>query len=172
MSRRLRGLLIAASALLVLAAAGAGGVWHFARIYLSSPGPLRQNAVVDLPRGGGVSANAARLAGAGAIDHSLAFASPARSLHQDRALKAGEYELAPGMSPEAIIALLESGKVLLHPVQVPEGLTVREIYALLQASEVLTGDLPPLPPEGNLMPSTYLVPRGEPRAKLVERMRV
>jgi UPF0755 protein len=171
MSHRLRGPLIAAAALLVLVGAGAGGAWYFARAYLASPGPLRQNTVVDLPRGDGVAAIAGRLAAVGAIDHPLAFAALARSLDKDRALKAGEYELAPGMSPEAIIALLESGKVLLHPVQVPEGLTVREIYALLQASEVLTGDLPPLPPEGSLMPSTYLVPRGEPRAKVVERMR-
>ena len=85
-------------------------------------------------------------------------------LDKDRALKAGEYAVEPGMSPEAIIALLESGKVVLHPVVVPEGLTVHEVYGLLAAADVLAGELPPLPPEGSLMPETYLVPRDEPRA--------
>jgi len=75
------------------------------------------------------------------------------------------------MSPDAILALLESGKVVLHPVAVPEGLTVHEVLALLAASDVLSGDLPPPPPEGTLLPDTWLVPRGEPRTAIVERMR-
>jgi UPF0755 protein len=110
------------------------------------------------------------LARADAINHPLAFVALARALGKDRALKAGEYAIEPGMSPEAIIALLESGKVVLHPIVVPEGLTVTEVYGLLAASDVLTGELPPEPAEGTLMPDTYLVPRDEARPDLVARM--
>ena len=166
----LRRLLIAVAVLLVLGLGAAGTTLYLAKGYLRGPGPLQQPTIVDLPRGAGVSAIAARLDAAGAIEHPLAFVALARTQAKDRTLKAGEYELAPGMSPEAIMALLESGKVVQHPVAVPEGLTVREVYALLQASDLLSGDLPPLPPEGSLLPDTYLVPRGEPRAKVVERM--
>ena len=165
-----RRLLLAAAVVLAFALGAAGAGWHLAMGYLRGPGPLQHATIVDLPRGAGVSAIAARLAAAGAIEHPLAFVALARTQAKDRALKAGEYELAPGMSPEAIMALLESGKVIQHPLAVPEGLTVREVYALLEASDLLAGDLPPLPPEGSLLPDTYLVPRGEPRAKVVERM--
>jgi UPF0755 protein len=86
-------------------------------------------------------------------------------------LKAGEYALEPGMSPAAIMALLKSGKVVLHPVAVPEGLTVHEVLDLLAAADILSGDLPPPPAEGSLLPDTWLVPRGEARTAMVERMR-
>ena len=171
MAVRLRHVLIAAGVLLAVAGAVAGGAWHWATGYLAAPGPLAAPATIDLPRGTGVSAIAARLATAGAITHPWAFSALARLTGRDRGLKAGEYALEPGMSPAAILALLESGKVVQHPVPVPEGLTVREVFAILAASDVLSGDLPPLPPEGSLLPDTWLVPRGEPRARMVDRMR-
>ena len=171
MPRALRLILVGAVILLVLATAGAGGAWWWSTRYLAQPGPLAAPVTVDLPRGIGVNTIAARLAEVGAIAHPRAFALLARATGRDRALKAGEYALEPGMSPDAILALLESGKVLLHPVAVPEGLTVHEVMGIVAAAEVLTGDLPPVPPEGTLLPDTWLVQRGETRAALVERMR-
>ena len=171
MPRLLRLLLIGAGLLIVLSTAGAGGAWWWAQSYLGFPGPLAQPAVVELPRGTGVGGIAARLAEAGAIEHPRAFALLARLAGRDRRLQAGEYALEPGMSPDAILALLESGRVVQHAVAVPEGLTVHEVFALLAAAEVLSGDLPPEPPEGTLLPDTWLVRRGEPRAELVARMR-
>jgi UPF0755 protein len=156
---------------LAVSTLAAGGGWYLAQHYLRAPGPALAPLVVDLPRGSGLTAIASRLADAGAIEHPLAFAALAQASGKDRSLKAGEYAIEPGMSPEAIMGLLKSGKVLLHPVSVPEGLTVREVYAALQASTVLSGELPPLPTEGSLMPETYLVPRDEPRASIVQRMR-
>lgn len=166
----LRRLFVAAIALVALAALAAGGAWLYADRYWRSPGPLQEQAVVVMPRGGHVGTLAQRLAEAGAIEHPWLFEALARLTGRDRGLKAGEYAIQPGMSPLAILALVESGKVLLHPIAVPEGLTVQEVYALLTASPVLAGELPPPPPEGTLLPETYLVPRDEPRAKLVERM--
>ena len=171
MAARLRLVLFAAAALLSLAAGAAGAAWFWAQDYLAAPGPLTSATVVDLPRGSGVPAIAGRLTAAGAIEHPWVFAALARVTGKDRSLKAGEYALPPGMSPAAVMALLESGKVVQHPVPVPEGLTVREVYAILAAADVLSGEMPPLPPEGSLLPDTYLVPRGEPRAQVVERMR-
>lgn len=171
MAARLRLVLIAAGVSLSLAAGASGAAWFWAQDYLASPGPLPSRTVVVLPPGSGVTAIAGRLTAAGAIEHPWAFAVMARVTGRDRSLKAGEYMLEPGMSPDMVMALLETGKVVQHPVQVPEGLTVREVYALLANADVLGGELPELPAEGSLMPDTYLVPRGEPRARLVERMR-
>jgi UPF0755 protein len=168
-ARRGRLPALLAAAVLLLAGVAAGG-WWTAQHYFEAPGPLSQPAVVQLPRGSGLVQIAQALAEVGAIEHPRLFALLARLSGRDRALKAGEYALSPGISPQDILALLESGRVLLHPIAVPEGLTVPEIYALLQASPVLSGALPPPPPEGSLLPETYLVPRGEPRARVVERM--
>jgi UPF0755 protein len=169
--RWLRLLLVGTGLLVVLAmAVGVGGLW-WATGYLTAPGPLSAPASVELPRGTGVGAIAARLKEAGAIEHPRAFALIARLTGRDRALKAGEYALEPGMSPDTILSLLESGKVVLHPIAVPEGMTVHEVMALVGAADMLTGDLPPNPPEGTLLPDTWLVSRGDTRAELVERMR-
>jgi UPF0755 protein len=170
-ARWARRLLTLVAAALVVGAGAAGAGWYLAQDYLRSPGPLQAETVVELPRGSGVAAIAARLAAAGAIEHPWAFVALARLTGRDRGLQAGEYVVQPGMTPEAVMALLESGRVLLHPVAVPEGLTVHEVYESLRASEVLSGDLPEPPPEGSLLPETYLVPRGEERARVVERMR-
>lgn len=158
-------------AFVLLALMLAGGGWLLADRWRHAPGPLREPAVVQLPRGSGMAAVSAELARVGAVEWPELLTLLARLTGEDRGLKAGEYQLVPGMSPAEILALFRSGKVLLHPISVPEGLTVQEVYALLARNDVLAGELPPLPAEGSLLPETYLVPRGETRAALVERMR-
>jgi len=138
--------------------------------WLDSPGPLAEERLVRIPRGG-LDAIVRTLEEAGAVEPGWAFALAARLLGKDRTLKAGEYRIAARASPRAILELLESGRVVLHRITVPEGLTTAEIHELLAASEVLDGPLPPPGPEGTLLPETWLVPRGEPRARLLERMR-
>ncbi|HET6469929.1 MAG TPA: endolytic transglycosylase MltG [Geminicoccaceae bacterium] len=166
----MRRVLAAFALLIFLGAAGLAGGWLWLQHYLTAPGPLAQETVVLLPRGTGVAGIAARLAEAGVIRHPLAFQLSARLSGRDRRLQAGEYAFAAGASPDAVLAKLESGDAVLHRITLPEGLTVREIYAVLEASPVLAGELPPPPPEGSLLPDTWLVPRDEPRARIVERM--
>src|SRR5512141_185376 len=48
----------------------------------------------------------------------------------DRKVHAGEYELSPGMTPAEILAMLLNGHVLLHPLTIPEGLTIVQIADL------------------------------------------
>lgn len=126
--------------------------------------------MVQLPPGAGVQDIARQLEDAGAVSSALLFQLGARLEGRERQLKAGEYLLKVGLSPNAIIDMLRRGDVLLHKIAVPEGLTVKQIYGIVQQADVLAGDLPPPVPEGTLMPATYSVPRGEPRAKVVDRM--
>jgi UPF0755 protein len=167
----LRGLVRSLLFLLLLVAAAAAGGWFYLDYWLKQPGPLATAATVEFPTGTGVSGIAKRLAETGAVDSPLLFQLAVRRLGQERRLRAGEYALDPQMSPAAIIDRLVRGDILLHRIAVPEGRTVREVYAILETADMLTGDLPAPPPEGSLLPETYLVPRGEPRAKVVERMR-
>ena len=167
MQRLLGGLFF----LILLALAIAwGGLWWLKERYLIEPGPLRQATVVDLPQGTGVAAIAKRLEEAGAVGDALLFRLAARTSGHDRSLKAGEYRLEPGASPAAILALLESGKVLLHPLTLPEGITAAEAVRVIGAADALTGDLAERPHEGSLLPETYLFPRGTARSEAVRRM--
>ena len=52
-----------------------------------------------------------------------------------------------------------------------EGLTVAEIYQLLESVEALDGELPPPPEEGSLLPETYFYALGDSRDAMVRRMR-
>lgn len=139
--------------------------------WLDQPGPLASPATVILPRGAGSAAVTDRLVAAGIVDTPLLFRIGARLDGRDRRLKAGEYVFEPAASPRSVLAKIADGDVLLHRVGVPEGLTVKEVWAHLAESGVLGGELPSPPPEGTLLPETYLVPRGEPRSRVVERMR-
>lgn len=160
---------------LLLGTAVAGGAalgiaWIMLERWLQAPGPLAAPVTVVLPRGTGLADIAQRLGDAGVVDRPGRLAIAARLAKRDRALKAGEYAFAPGITPDEVLRLLETGRVVLHPVTVAEGLTVREVFALIAASPVLSGDLPPPPAEGSLLPETYLVPRDASRGRLVERM--
>lgn len=154
---------------LIIGLTSAGG-WAWLERWRELPGPHAARAVVELERGAGVRGIARRLAEAGVIDNALAFELAARLRGEARSLKAGEFAFEPGASPASIVAALASGRVLLHPVTIPEGRTVAEIADLLAAEPALAGELGLLPPEGALLPDTYLVPRGELRTRLIQRM--
>jgi UPF0755 protein len=92
-------------------------------------------------------------------------------LQKDQTLKAGEYEIKAGASMKDIMMLLESGKSILYSVSLPEGLTVKQMFARLAADEVLDGELPAtLPPEGSLRPDTYRFTRGTKREEIINQM--
>jgi UPF0755 protein len=56
-------------------------------------------------------------------------------------------------------------------VSLPEGLTVKQMFARLAADEVLDGELPAtLPPEGSLRPDTYRFTRGTKREEIINQM--
>ncbi len=166
----MRRLLLAAAVLLSLLA-GALFAYRAVQNYMARPGPLRAPVVVDIPRGSGLVEVSERLAAAQVIDRPWLFRLAVAVAGRDRNLKAGEYRFEPGMSPGQVLERIERGIVLLHRLTIPEGWTVAEVWARLEEAEFLSGPLPPPPPEGTLLPETYLFPRGTPRARVVERMR-
>ena len=138
-----------------VAAAVLGGRYYLGR-WMATPGPLAAPVTVVIPRGTGIDGIAVRLADAGAIDRLLLLRIAARIGDDAKGLQAGEYALKPGMSPAEILAKLRSGDVVLHPVTVPEGLTVAEAMAIIGNSPVLSGELPPVPGLWPMMRCTVL----------------
>jgi UPF0755 protein len=72
----------------------------------------------------------------GLIKSRSAFVLLGRSQSADRRIRAGEYELSAAMAPAEILAKLLSGQVVLHPITIPEGLTMVQIAALMEQHEV------------------------------------
>ncbi|MFO1037396.1 MAG: endolytic transglycosylase MltG [Geminicoccaceae bacterium] len=169
--RFLRRLLLFGLLLALLAGGAIAAGWWWLDHWLHTPNPLTAEAVVTIPKGSGLAAIADKLAEAGAVEDPRLLRLGARIAGKDRRLQAGEYAIEPGMTPLDILDRLERGQVMLHAVTVPEGLTVYEVYGLLAGSDVLSGELPPAPPEGTLLPDTYMVPRDQDRAALVAQMR-
>jgi UPF0755 protein len=148
-----------------------GGVaawfWHS----FNAAGPLRDEKVVVIPKGAGMSGIATVLADAGVIDNPVVFKLGARLTAEGLALHAGEFKFPASVSPRGAMRVLIEGKVVLHRVTVAEGLTVAEIYDVLSTQPDLEGPVPPKPPEGSLLPETYFFVLGDTRAQLVDRMR-
>ncbi len=158
--------LLAVSAL--LAAAGGAGWWLYREV--TAPGPLTRSRTLVVPPRTGLSGIAALLADNGVIRQALPFEIAAMVSGKGTALLAGEYEFPAGTSALAAADLLASGKTVQHRLTIPEGLSSAQIVALVRAAPALTGDIGQIPPEGALMPDTYVYSYGNTRAALLARM--
>lgn len=88
--------------------------------------------------------------------------------------KAGEYVLRPGVSLLAAFKLFASGKTLLHPLRIVEGMRYTDVLAQLKQAPALKQTLETLTPEslmqdlqrdaqhpeGRFFPDTYHIARG------------
>jgi len=167
--RRLRIILGSAAATLgiVLLLTVAGGLWAY-----QGPGPATDGGavrVVMLRRGAGVTEIAATLERSGAIRSKSLFAAAAQLTGATKSLKAGEYEFKSRASVASILRDIRDGKIVIHQVTIPEGMTSEAAVALLAARPDLTG-VAPAPPEGSILPETYQYERGEDRAAVLKRM--
>ena len=104
---------------------------------------------------------------AGVIDSAPLFSAMTLVDGKHGALKRGEYSFKAGVSMREVEQELLSGKVLLHPITLPEGLTSEQIVQRLRDNDVLVGDVKELPREGSLLPETYKFARGETRQALL-----
>ncbi len=85
-------------------------------------------------------------------------------------LRSGEYEFPKMRSLHSIIQKLIKGDILYHRLTIAEGLTTRDIRAILRAEPKLVGDLPRDILEGSLLPETYTFSRGSSRQDLIKDM--
>lgn len=172
---RLTGLLFG---LLFIIIAGvlvvAGGLWlswMWLQDEVAQTGPHQEEIVVTLPRGDGLIAIANRLEQYGVIDSADVFRVWVTIDGGDRELQAGEYAIPAGASMADIYEQLREGDTIQYLVTAPEGRTSAQIVRILNESEVLTGEIAEIPPEGTLLPETYSFHRGDSRQDILDRMR-
>lgn len=136
---------------------------------MQTPGPLAAEKLVYIAPGKSVKGIGVQLRDAGVIKNEAIFQLLARL--GNAGLKAGEYKFSPGITVRDAITLLQSGKTWQRRITIPEGLTVVEIIALLQAEPALTGEISlPLPAEGSLLPETYNFSYGDRQQDMIERL--
>jgi UPF0755 protein len=141
---------------------------------------------VDIPPNLGIVAIARRLADAGVIRSPVAFTALAALRGTARQLRAGEYDIPQNASTLQILEQVESGRVVQHTIVLPEGGSVAELAAGLEAAglapaddvirlardpvflRTLQIDAPSV--EGYLFPDTYQFVRGAPLEELLARM--
>ncbi|MCO5093229.1 endolytic transglycosylase MltG [Bosea sp. (in: a-proteobacteria)] len=161
------------SGLFTVALVGAGVVGAGIAIVSNqskTPGPLTSDRAVIIPKESGLTEIAALLEREGLIEHPLSFRIAAIVGGDWHKLKAGEYLFKARVSPQEILDIMSSGKVVEHSITVPEGLTSEQIVERLRANELLTGEIEQVPKEGSILPDTYRFPRGFSRKGIIDRM--
>lgn len=157
---------------------GIGALGAAAYRALQPASPSAAEIVVEIPRGSALRAVAAKLEAAGVIRSARAFALLARLQRRADALRAGEYALAPSLTPGEVLDRLAAGAVMTHRVVLPEGLRMEEIAARIEAAglgsaaDFLAVARDPASAvafgvegeslEGYLFPETYELARGVP----------
>jgi UPF0755 protein len=160
--------------LILLGVVAAGALAWWGHQWLKTPiASLTESTVFEVPKGASLRTVASTLNDQNLLDQPLIFTAWARITKRDHSLKAGEYQLTPGLTPIGLLDLLNSGNVLLHGITFIEGSTFADIRKLLAQSPDVRGEYasrspeeimralgqPDLHPEGQFFPDTYRFPR-------------
>ncbi|SMC35399.1 UPF0755 protein [Desulfocicer vacuolatum DSM 3385] len=156
---------------------------HFATTPLSTRGNTR---MVTIERGSVLKQISNHLYTRHLISNKLLFEAFVRLQKKSGAIKSGEYELSPAMSPAYILDLICQGKVKRYRITIPEGFTVAEIaqtiekkslgkkaefMALSQDSSLCrTLGIPADRLEGYLFPDTYYFEKATPTSRIITTM--
>ncbi len=132
-------------------------------------GGAPRDATVIIPEGASVARAAQIMEQAGAVESASGFLRNARLFGSDEPIKPGEYEVEAGDSDAEVLALLQSGRTRQRFVTIPEGMPSILVYERLMANPNLSGRIS-VPEEGSVLPDTYAIQKGEPRAAVLARM--
>lgn len=163
MLRALGGLL----ALVVLAAGGTVGGWMVWRQVVFQPGAMADGKAVVVPRGSTTQV-ADVLANAGVIDAPVLLRAAVLATWREGPVHAAEFMFPAHASLRQVLDILRNGRPVQHHLTIPEGLTAKQITALVSQAEAMTGEVPPIA-EGTVLPQTYDYEYGFDRGRLVAR---
>jgi UPF0755 protein len=160
--------------LLMLLAAGTVVLIHNR---MNAAGPLASSKAVTVPKGESAHEIAERLEREGFVTDRRMFMAgymlskvAGREDGRSLQLKAGDYLIPQAASARQILDILVEGKTITYKVTIPEGLTSEQIVERLKADTNLVGEITEVPPEGSLLPDTFILQRGASRQSVVDRM--
>lgn len=114
-------------ALILFIATGSCGWWFFSYVITPAPKQEKKSVIVIVPKGSSVSEIGQILAEQQLIKYDIRFLLLTRLQKSSSKLKAGEFILKTGQTPDKIIKKLVNPDVLQHAVTVPEGLRYVDI---------------------------------------------
>ncbi|MFQ6070633.1 MAG: endolytic transglycosylase MltG [Candidatus Aminicenantales bacterium] len=154
-------------------------VWEFSIPPRTSP----REAFFEIEKGMDVESIATSLKEEGVVKKKWPILFGYRLFYSPRSIKAGEYSFKLPLSSKKILETLIEGKIYLHPLTIPEGLTAAEIFDLLISqgfgdkeifSQLFTRtdlisslDNKAQNLEGYLFPETYHFPKGTSPQKII-----
>lgn len=154
---------------LVVICLSGGSVFSFYSL-LYEQNDVAESTVILVEKGENLNQIARRLKKDNLLNSIAVFKVAARLSGKSTQLKAGEYRIPARASAKEILDILVSGQTVVRRVTVPEGKTSRQIFDLLMQTPGLFGELPEPPPNGALLPETYVFSYGLPRKVILERM--
>jgi len=162
---------------------GLCGAYAYLQYYLDKPLALRTEQLIEVTPGSSLQLVARRLQEEVGLDYPRLFSFWASREGFDRAIRAGEFVISPGMSPRTALQHLLTGPLVQYPFTFIEGTTVRSALDALWESpklritlrnssdeEILAaigGEFPSL--EGALFPDTYFYTAGTTDLALLRR---
>lgn len=172
--RLLNGLLTFVLLMMVIV----GGLALFLKSQFDAPGPLEKPKVVVVPRGDGPVEIGARLERDGVVSDRRLFVATYLWIKfsawmggaKPVQLKAGDFEMVQNASTRHVVEVLSEGRTVSYKVTIPEGLTSFQIVERLKSDPNLNGDITAVPPEGSLLPETFVVQRGAQRQQVLDHM--
>lgn len=157
--------------LVVLVLLGASALFYFGKMQFDGQGPLTAETTFLVKRGAGIAEVSNSLENREIVSDARIFRYGMRTLGHENDLKAGEYAIPAGASMRDVMNILISGKSIMYPLTIPEGLTVKQIFDRISADPTLVGDMPKdMPPEGSLFTDTLNFTRGTTRSEIIDRM--
>jgi len=157
--------------LVMLAMVAAGAAVYLGKRAFDTAGPTTADKTFLVRPNTGVARIAADLEQNGLITDATVFRIGVRAYGGSATFKAGEYEIPAGASMREVMALLQSGKSVMHSLTIPEGLTVAQALQRIADQEALSGDMPSeMPAEGSLAADTQRFTRGAARREIIEKM--
>jgi UPF0755 protein len=158
-------------AALLFAIGASLGASYWAYKAFNAPGTYTDTTRFEVASGQTGDAIIQNLARYGVVEYPQILRLAVRLLQPlQHPIHAGEYDLPPHLSMEAVWAYLQAGQMVQYKITIPEGRTVRQVLQLLADNKWLTGDVANVPLEGSLWPETYVFQKGQTRQNLIEQM--
>ncbi len=153
-------------AVLVGLLAGLAGLYAYSEF--TAQGPLSAKKILVIEQGMKSSKIGAALEDAGIVRSAGLFTAAARTYGlMGKPMKPGEYEFPENASTEQVLDVITEGKAVTYKLSVPEGWTSQMVVGRVQENDALSGEVTTIPPEGAILPDTYVFRRGLTRQEIL-----
>ena len=157
--------------LVILGLVAVGGALYYGKVRFEEEGPTEVAVIHNVRPGSTVAQIATSLESHGIVSNGRIFDIGVRISGHENDLKAGEYEFKAHASMKEIMDIIVSGRSILHPLTIIEGMTVAQALQRIAENDVLVGDMPEeVPAEGMMVADTQKFTRGTTRAEIIDTM--